>query len=58
MVVVDNVAVVEFVRAWIESAIVAESSELDCHVRIVIVFSFVDVVVVDVFVVDVVADVM
>jgi hypothetical protein len=58
VVVVDNVAVVEFVRAWIESAIVAESSELDCHVRIVIVFSFVDVVVVDVFVVDVVADVM
>jgi hypothetical protein len=29
------VVVVEFVRAWIESAIAAESLEMDCHVRIV-----------------------
>ncbi len=49
--------VIKFVRAWVESAIVAESSKLDCHVRIVlgvidVVIGFVVVVVV--FVVDVV----
>jgi hypothetical protein len=32
-----GVDVIEFVRAWIESAIVAESSEMDCLVIIVIV---------------------
>jgi hypothetical protein len=37
---VDSLKVcAKFVRAWIESAIVAESSEMDCHVRVVIVFA-------------------
>jgi hypothetical protein len=57
-VVVDDV-VVQFVRALIESVIVAESLEMDCHVRIVlgvidVVVGFVVVVVVVVVVVDVV----
>jgi hypothetical protein len=59
---VDSLKVcAKFVRAWIESAIVAESSEMDCHVRIVlgvidVVVGFVIVIVVVVFVVDVVAE--
>ncbi len=55
---VDSLKVcAKFVRAWIESAIVAESSELDCHVRVVFNDGVIDVVVyVDVFVVDEVVD--
>ena len=43
VVVVVVVAVVEFIQAWVESAIVAESSEMDCHVRVVIVVVDVEV---------------
>ncbi len=43
---VDSLKVcAKFVRAWIESAIVAESSEMDCHVRVVINDGVIDVVV-------------
>jgi len=56
---VDSLKVcAKFVRAWVESAIVAESSEMDCPVIIVIVVVDVDVVDNVVIVVDEVVDVV